>query len=246
MNRVIRLSLLLILTTPVFCEETPEAILRESYLMSKVPHVIMKINMTIHTRSGIKNRTLKVYVKHQGESLKLLMHVVSPAFLQKMKFLIHHFEDGVENKWLRTSRGVRQLSESQRADRLFDSDFTVEDLSEVEVSEFALKRLESQILNGHECDVVEMTPRRESGEYQKKIVKVDRLSGIIREVEIFGTGEELIKRYTLDETLMKNASIFPLSCSMQNLSRGTKTILHFVQIDVATDLAESVFNKGNL
>lgn len=246
MNRYITITVGFLLSMRVFCVETPEKTLRESYLMSKAPHVTIAVDMTIQARNGIKSRSLKVYIKHEEGIKKLLMHIVAPAFLQKMKFLVHQYEAGVENKWLRTSRGVRRLSAAQRSDRLFDSDFSVEDFSEIEVSDYALNRLEPQNIDGHGCEVIEMIPHRAGGEYQKKVVKIDNRSGIIRQVEFFDSEGELSKLYTLHETQTHGPHIVPLSCSMETVSRGTRTILSFKQIDINSHISDSVFNKGNL
>ena len=85
-----------------------------------------------------KDRGLEIYIQYANENSKTLIQIVRPAFLRKMKFLRQRTADGREDRWLKTSQGVRRLSEANNAEPLFDSDFTVEDLSAFVAGDFTL------------------------------------------------------------------------------------------------------------
>ena len=125
-----------------------ERVLAGASLYGNTPNISMRIAMLISGPRGDKQRVLEAFIKRDGRAARIFIHVVSPGFLANMKFLTHRAEDGSESQWLSTSRGVRKLAGGGAAnERLFDSDFSVEDLSEIDSGTFHLSLLADQAVD---------------------------------------------------------------------------------------------------
>lgn len=227
-------------------ESDPAAIMARATLMGKAPSLFMNIEMEIHTEQGTKDRTLEVYYQQDEEATKTLIQIVKPAFLRKMKFLTHAFNDGSRTRWLKTSTGLRRLSSADSGDNLFDSDFTVEDLSEFELDQFVLTWLRQEQYSEQLCDVVLAVPDESNSSYSKKIFYVDIENSIIRGVDFFDADANIIKQYHLLQTKTVTGQIFPGRCEMVSLEKKTSTIIIFDMIDTTRKIAARFFNKGNL
>ena len=226
--------------------EDPESIINKTYMLGKDPNIHMIIEMKISAKNGVKERVLDIYMKRTETTSKTLIHVISPGFLNKMKFLLHKDENGTDSKWMKTSKGVRRLSDANNSERVFDSDFTVEDFSGHAATDFKLTLLDTVFIGGKECFAIEAVPSYKFSDYSKKILKIDVDTMILREVDFFDNRGKKIKQYELIETQIINNNIYPLLCRMDNLKTDTNTTLHLQQVVVSGTLPNKIFNKGNL
>jgi len=208
----------------------------------------LNILSTAHIFSGMTETytyVWTVYIKRTQKTTKTYLHIVSPAFLNKMKFLIHRNENGDETKWIKTSRGVRRLSAANSSERIFGSDFTVEDFSAMKTSEFSLRMLQPVTVDGEECYAVEAVPLNKNS-YSKKIIMVGTKTMLLREVDFFNRDGRKIKQFTLLSTQNIQGKKYPLLCKMENFAKNTFTTLDLKHVDVTHVLPDRIFNKGNL
>jgi hypothetical protein len=226
--------------------QSEREILRRASLFGRAANTQMSITMQIVKPQGTKARTLEAFVRRRGTASQILLHIVSPAFLSQMKFLSDRDEKGRESKWLKTSSGVRRLSEGNRAEPLFDSDFTVEDLSEIYPDDFDLTLLGDRRVGPYLCDLIEAVPRFAGSSYSKKWIYVEKDSGILCAVDFFGRNDQLIKRYRLTEVQTLAGGTYPLSCRMESVSDGTHTELGFPRIDIMDSLPDKLFSRASL
>ena len=224
----------------------PEKVVSQMFILGNDPYMKIRAQMVIHLKNGIKERTLDVYVKREGGSSGVLMHIIAPGFLNNMKFLAHRNEKGVESKWLKTSKGVRRLSSANNSEQVFDSDFTVEDLSEVRKSDFTLAYVETRLFEDEEVYVIEAIPLYRGSLYSRKVLKIGVHSRILREVDFFNDRQELFKQYRLLSTQLIEKRVYPHTCVMENIENGTKTTLDLENIVTGEKLPDKLFNKGNL
>jgi hypothetical protein len=204
----------------------------------------MSITMQIVKAQGTKSRTLEAFVRRQGAASQILLHLVSPAFLSQMKFLSARDEKGRQSKWLKTSTGVRRLSEGNRAEALFDSDFTVEDLAEIYPDDFDLTLLGDRQVGAYPCDLIEAVPRVAGSSYTRKWIYLEKDTGLLCAVDFFGRDEQPIKRYRLLETQTVAGSTCPLSCRMESASGYTE--LAFPSIEIVDSLPDKLFSRAGL
>ena len=226
--------------------QAPEELLQQSFLFGKAPAVQMRITMETYRGDSSKRREIEVFIKRQEKAYKMLLHIVYPAFLNQMKFLSHKAEDGNESKWLKTSSGVKKLAEQDRSERIFDSDLTVEDLSAVKVADYQLTLVGQLETDSGLCYAIEAVPRLRGSLYRKKVVFVEKETGLPRAVEYYGEGSELMKRLQIVSIQTIGGITFPLLCRIDSYDSATYTIVRFHEIRVVDDLPDKVFNKGAL
>ena len=237
--------LLILCAVSVALSESPESIIDSAYILGNDRNIHIRMDMIISAGNGTKERKVEVYIKRTQKTTKTYLHIVSPAFLNKMKFLVHRNENGDETKWIKTSRGVRRLSLANSSERVFGSDFTVEDFSAMQTEEFTLRMLQPITINGEECYAIEAVPLKRNS-YSRKIIMVGMRTRLLREVDFFDEEGRKVKQYTLLSTQNIHGKKYPLLCKMENFEENTSTTLNLKQVDVTRTLEDRIFNKGNL
>ena len=202
--------------------------------------------MTIDTAQGRKTRTVEAYIERDERVSKILLHIVAPGFLNQMKFLTHIYADGREYTWMRTSRGTTRLSGADRNMRVFDSDFTVEDFSDLTLQGFSLRRLPERTLDGVSCQVVEAVPEDPGRGYQVKVVYLDAEDSFIRGLDYLDDEGEPIRSYRVLTTQTVGGRSAPLRCRMSTPAEGSETILEFTETLVPDSIPARIFNKASL
>jgi hypothetical protein len=224
-------------------ELTAEEILKNVYLLGDAPNIVLSASMDIKSPRGDKTRVLDIYISQNDDESKILAQVSSPAFLRNLKFLTHQFTDGSDDKWVKTSRGVRRLAEGNYGEALFDSDFTVEDLSRINQSRFNLELADSSEFPGMRA--VKATPTYRNPDYTHKVFLIEVETGMLAGVNFF-IGEGLIKRYTLVERQLVDGELYPLICLMEDLSEDTSTIFEIIEVSIEDSIPARLFNRGSL
>lgn len=201
------------------------------------------MTMEITTPQGQKSRSLELYSKESSTEYSLLVQITRPAFLSNMKYLINSLEGERVFRWLKTSRGVRSLSDAGGNEALFNSDFTVEDLSPLDPDQYNLSLVSSDTSEYYR---IEATPKEGDLEYAHKEFFIHRETRLLEKIHYFDTRGDIIKKYILLETTEHQGGIFPLSAIMKNVCEGTETLLTIDVIEIPPSLPPRIFNKGSL
>jgi hypothetical protein len=222
---------------------TVEAILNKTYLLGNAPNIVLSASMDIKSPRGDKNRVLDIYVTQGDEEAKILAQVTSPPFLRNLKFLTHQYANGTDDKWVKTSRGVRRLAEGNYGESLFNSDFTVEDLSRINRSRFDLEVLDTGELSGTQA--VKATPTYRNPDYTHKIFKIEVETGMLAGVDFF-EDEKLVRQYTLVDRQVIEGDLYPRLCKMEDFTEGTSTLLKITEVSIEDSIPSRLFNRGSL
>jgi hypothetical protein len=247
MRRILLASAFTLISVSVIAQETtdPAAILRRAALFGQFSSLEVDLTMEIHERRGTKDRGLVAYVERDGENAQALVQIVSPAFLNSMKFL--STTDGADtSQWLATSRGVRRVATNSRNDQLFDSDFTVEDLSDYDPEDFDLTIIGSEQINGSDCYVLEAVPLDIETDYARRVMYVDKTTGLLVLAEFLNGDGGVVRKFELLEHMDLDGVAFPKVAKMTTVSAGTHTILTIDDAQIGHDIPDRIFNRGNL
>lgn len=219
-------------------------VLREAALFGRFETLQARIEMEIHDR-GVKRRTIELSVEQNEDGHKALAHVVAPAFLSRMKYLTVGTGNRTD-QWIATSRGVRRLAGSAREERLFDSDFVVDDFTPPREDEYAVRELPDRELDGEPCRVLEVIPRGISTGYARRVVYVSEAARILVRAEYYSASDELVRLFELHERTIVDGAPFPRRATMQTVSSGTSTEIVLGEITTDEPIPARVFNRGNL
>jgi outer membrane lipoprotein-sorting protein len=247
MRRILCAITITLLSVSAIAQETvdPADILRRAALFGQFTSLEVDLTMEIHERRGTKNRGLIAYVERDGDNAQALVQIVSPAFLNSMKFLSTTDGDGT-SQWLATSRGVRRVAANSRNDQLFDSDFTVEDLSDYDPDDFVLTITGSERINGSDCYVLEAVPLDIETDYAKRVMYVDKSTGLLVLARFLDDAGEVVREFELLEHMDLDGVAFPKVARMTTVSGNTHTILTVDNAQIGHDIPDRVFNRGNL
>lgn len=201
----------------------------------------MMLSMEISNKQGLKERELSLQMDREDEE-KILIRITAPSFLSNMKYLSRE-NNGKEVRWMKTSRGTRRLSSRNNSDSLFGSDFTVEDLSLTNLSDYTWSYISG---DGFSTVRIRAVPLYENPSYSYKVFSVVSESRLLSGIDYFNDANTLIKRYTLLEEREQTGFNIPGKVMMKDLIKDSQTILIVKDVDLSTQFSPSVFNKANL
>jgi len=235
-----------LLHLPVFSDEI-ENRLQTVSLFGSGENLSFTILMTINSPRGIKERTIEAYMQQDESGSNILLQVIEPVFLRKLKFLQKKDKKGRETIWMAASSGVRRISGQNSGERVFDSDFTVEDFSSVNTDTYSFTELPGEAVSNKTMDVILgdlLKPR--GAEITRKKLYIDSETDMLMQVDFFSFRGDLVKRYKVIETQIKNGEPFPRICRMDTFGDKSYTILTVEKIDSETAVPANKFNPGSL
>jgi outer membrane lipoprotein-sorting protein len=105
----------------------------------------------------------------------------------------------------------------------------------------------SQLYNGKECWVLELTAKKKTESYAKRKLWIEKDTRDLAHYELYALSGAKLKEYTLGEVKVFGSRRFPVKSEMSDQTRKnsrTTFIMNNVQLD--TPLADSVFSQRNL
>jgi hypothetical protein len=139
---------------------------------------------------------------------------------------------------------VRRLTGARRQVRLFDSDFTAEDLAPPDIDGVMLEFAEDDASSCAGC--VGVRAREKSGPRTSRVFFVQQESGLIHQVDYLDRRGELVRRYELVETQAIQGETVPQTCRMEDLERGSVTTLRLTSVTLPDSVPARLFNPGSL
>ena len=120
----------------------------------------------IDRRDRQRVRNLKLYAKDYGEDTKTLSLFESPADIRGTAYLNFDWDESLrdDDSWLYLPalQRVKRLASSDTSDSFLGSDFTYADINGVEIDWYDYNFVnESEIVDGEDCWVIEITPKPE-------------------------------------------------------------------------------------
>ncbi|MFW5776883.1 MAG: outer membrane lipoprotein-sorting protein [Spirochaetota bacterium] len=232
------------LTSWTVTAQEPDELLRRAVLFGGFEDLQSTVEMEIHD-GGSKTRILEIFVKHVDDDYRALVRVVSPPFLNRMKFLSISSGNRTD-QWISTSRGSYRVAEGSETEPLFDSDFTVEDFSDSDPDDYSLTKLPDQTVDGEPCHVIDVIPEKVETDYARRRVFLSQADQIIVRAEYYDDEENLIRLFELHERMTLDGAVFPKQATMRTLAAETHTLLTVEEVDTDARIPRRYFNPGSL
>ena len=168
--------------------------------------MISKTTMVLTNKKG-KTRTSSMLSKSMNGGEKQIIWFLAPADDKGVSFLKieHDGKDDEMRMWLPAFKKVRRIASTKKGDSFMGSDLSYEDLTSRNLDENSYNRLDDETVNGHECYVLEITPKSEAkSSYSKHVswIKKDTLLGL--KEESFDKRGDLKKKKSFSFTELKN------------------------------------------
>jgi hypothetical protein len=237
---------------------TAEQIIGKSQDSRRVSNSVQTMTMELFDKSGRSRvRTITSKIK-QAEGAPALSHVRfdEPEDVAGVQFLTRENPDGPDDQFLYMPAGdiLNRISGSSRRGSFMGSDFSFEDLSigSPDDGTHTIKGSESITVAGKAFDVfvIETVPKPElKSAYTKLITYIDKTEFVPRQVLFFDKKGDNTKRMSVEEAKNEGGSMIPVRTVMENLKRGTKTVITVgdYRINVpAEELPDSMFTEAYL
>jgi len=241
-----RILLILILATFVFGQTGSEI----AKMMDEKPtpkDMSNKTNMILTNSKG-KSRTNTMASKSMDGNKKQIIWFLEPKDDKGVSFLKieHDDKDDEMRMWLPAFKKVRRISSKKKGDSFMGSDLSYEDMSNRVMDENGYMRLEDETVNGIECYVLEITPKKEAKSiYSKHIswVAKDGLFGV--QEKSFDKRGELKKKKEFTFQKMKNYYIIE-RVFVEDVQKTHTTEVIFSDIQIDSEINEKLFQEKYL
>ena len=246
-------------SAPVQAEEmTAEQIIAKSQDNRRVSNSVQTMTMELFDKSG-RSRLRKITSKiKQVEGQGALSHVRfdEPEDVAGVQFLTRENPAGEDDQFLYMPAGdiLNRISGSSRRGSFMGSDFSFEDLSvgSADDGTHAMKGSESITVAGttYEVYVIETVPNADlSSAYSKLVTYIDKVELMPRQVLFFDKKDVNTKRMKIEEAKRDGGSMIPVRTVMENLKRGSKTVITVGEYRInvpAEELPDSMFTEAYL
>ncbi len=220
------------------------AALENAHLFGPSESTVLRAVMEIHSRGGTSTRTVEVSIEREaGGTARILAQVIEPAFLRNLKFLMHRDHRGRSDFWMRTSSGTRRLTGHDNTESIFNSDFTVEDFSYIDVAAYELALLSEQPAGR---TIIDGRLAQASPTHVRKIFTVEDETDLIERVRYMDGNGRMVKEYELLTRQEVSGQTLPHEAVMTNHTEGTFTKLTIVSVDPNARIPARVFNPAGL
>ena len=161
------------------------------------------------------------------------------------------FSHGLEpdDQWLYLPalKRVKRIATNNKSGPFMGSEFAYEDLGSWEMKKYTYRWLRDEVLDGHDCHVVENTPAYEHSGYSRQVEWVDKTIHQPRRIDYYDRKNELLKTLTFNDYGQYLERYWRANeMSMENHQSGKTTRLVWSNYQFRTGLDEQDFSRNVL
>jgi outer membrane lipoprotein-sorting protein len=214
----------------------PRQILEESVKRYQAASLEYAGEVITVSRNGRERRkTWRSYRDGYGSAANRLIRFLSPPEVRDVGFLTKGRAGSVPEQWiyLPSMRRERRIAPQDRDTPFVGTDFSFEDLEEIDPDRYDVTRRPDQTIDGQSCYVIHLRPTQASTyDYQVLTIRKDTLALLIMEAYARGVAGP-VKRLTLSDYRQIQERWIAMRLEMSDLRRGTRTIV--LMSDVSFD-----------
>ncbi len=180
---------------------------------------------------------------------------LKPSDVRNTTLLTYDYDDKDDDIWLYLPalKKVKRILSSNKTDYFMGSDFTYEDMENLDLTNWDYKLTGTEAVDGVDCYVIEEVPNnekeaKESG-YSKRISWIAKTDFIPRRVDFYDKKGRLAKRL-LFKDIHPTSGTDPRPrahrMEMENFITRHKTILVFDKLELDVPVDDDVFSQRNL
>jgi len=198
-----------------------------------------------------KRSALFLTASSEDRDDKLLIRFESPADIRGTALLtLERGESEDQHIYLPALKKTKRVARSGKSNRFAGTDFTYEDLRSEELTRSAYALLRSEDVEGHPAWVVEATPNsdwwKEESAYGRRLFWIRKDHHLILRVEYFDRRDRMVKvRKNHGWKQIQGLWRF-YGAEMQDLVRGTKTLLRIKEREINPGLSAALFTPAAL
>ncbi len=206
-----------------------------------------KTRMVLTNAKG-KTRINEMASRSMDGNKKQIIWFLEPKDDRGVSFLKieHNDSDDEMRMWLPAFKKVRRISSKKKSDSFMGSDMSYEDLTNRNLNENNYNRLDDENVNGVDCYVLEIIPKKDAkSSYSKHISWIAKDGLFSVKEESYDKRGKLFKRKEFSFQKMKEyyvaARVF-----VENIQKNHSTEVTFSNIIVDSGIDKSLFQEKNL
>jgi outer membrane lipoprotein-sorting protein len=202
-----------------------------------------------------RRRELSVYTKrYPGDEEKAITFIAAPAEVRGVGFLQWSHKGRDDEQWLYLPelKRTRQIAARLRDENFVGTDFTFRDLDILinllrwSEAEAATKLSGEDTVGGSPCHTIELRPAQEGMPYSRIVLWMDRDKLTPRKLDFYDQEGTRAKSLTLEDVRDLGAIPTPHRLEMQNLKKGSRTVVDLVEVKYDTGLSDDLFTQRYL
>lgn len=209
----------------------------------------------INRRGKKKIQVAKSFRKYYGKDKAQVFFYQSPTNIKGTAFLTFDYIDKEDDRWLYLPalRKTRRISGSEKGDYFLGTDLTYEDInlgSKISETDYNHKVLGTEIIDGHECYVMENIPKtdklKKELQYSKTKSWVDGEIWMVRKVEYWDLQGNPLKTLYLKDIKNIDGIWTASTLHVKNHKTNHQTYLRLSNIDYKTPIDDDIFTEESL
>lgn len=248
MKKIILTLLLISLTTTVFSLTGKDVMeMMEAKETPKTTHMLVELKIT-ESNGSVKNRIVEMWGATGNNDLSnQIMVFRTPASVKNTRFLIKENQTG-DDKWIfMPALGkVRRIAASDGDSNFMGTEFTYDDMSAGEISDYTHKLLKEELYNGYNCYVVESIPKDlDDNQYSRRVQWIIKDPNILMPIkaELYNKKGELNKVLTISELEDYDGFWLPTVTRMENLITNRSSEMINKKAEVNKRINPALFEK---
>ena len=212
------------------------------------PRDLTNTTNMILTNSRGKTRTHTMISKSMDGNKKQIIWFLEPKDDKGVAFLKIEHDDKVDEMrmWLPAFKKVRRISSKKKGDAFMGSDLSYEDLSSRELNENDYNRMEDEPVNGIDCYVLEIIPKKEAkSSYTKHVSWIDMSTLTAVKENSFDKRGKLHKTKEFRYGQMGDYQVIN-RVFVRDTQNQHSTEVMFSDIEVDSGIDENLFHEKNL
>ena len=240
-----------ILTTLVFLSSVySQSGLEIAKMVDEKPSPVDMANQTkmVLTNKKGKTRSLSMISRSVDGNKKQISWFLEPKDEKGVAFLKieHDGKDDEMRMWLPAFKKVRRISSKKKGDAFMGSDLSYEDLSNRELDENEYNRLDDEIVDGKDCYVLEILPKKNAkSSYKKHISWIEKSTLMGVKEESFDKRGVLKKEKEYEFQEMKGYHVIK-RVYVKDVQKNHSTEVTFSDVKVDSGIDEKLFQEKNL
>lgn len=209
--------------------------------------MISKTTMVLTNKKG-KTRTSSMLSKSMNGGKKQIIWFMAPPDDKGVSFMKieHEGQDDEMRMWLPAFKKIRRIASTKKGDSFMGSDLSYEDMTSRDLGENDYHRLEDETVDGIDCYVLEIIPKKEAkSSYSKHKSWVIKESLVGLKEESFDKRGELKKKKQFQFREIAKYHVIQ-RVFVKDVQNNHTTEVTFADIVVDSGIDESLFQEKNL
>lgn len=212
---------------------------------------IAEVVMTLVDKKGKERERVFTMIRldvEEGGRQNYYTYFKKPSDVSRMTFMVHKMPDGNDERsiYVPAVDLVKPISADDKNSSFVGSDFSYEDVSGRHWSEDDHTVVEETEFNGKPVYVIESIPKSKYKGFSRKLSYIDKQTLLPLQEEYFDKKDVMIRRFTAAEIKEVEGVLTITTRKMEDLKKGSHTIVAFTGIKYNTGVTEDIFTERYL